>query len=97
LYEVIPWSKDADLIYEMGTWVRCYEVSLHAWNNIFFLELASSQGRLLKIYDITSNREVGLCSLIGSYSDFEGIKMLKSFGLMGGNTLFLSLKIWNLG
>jgi len=45
------------LIYDRGAWVRCYGVPLHAWDDIFFLELASSQGRLLKIDDITSNKE----------------------------------------
>ena len=37
--------------------MRCYVVPLHAWNNIFFLELASSHGRLLKIDEVTINKE----------------------------------------
>ena len=52
-----PWSKDACVPYERGAWVRCYGVPLHAWNDIFFLELASSRGRLLKIEDATVNKD----------------------------------------
>ncbi|GAU44567.1 hypothetical protein TSUD_367230 [Trifolium subterraneum] len=52
-----PWSLEADSVYERGAWVRCYGVLVHAWNDIFFAELAETQGRLLKIDDVTSNKE----------------------------------------
>jgi hypothetical protein len=52
-----PWSLEADSVYERGAWVRCYGVPVHAWNDIFFAELAETQGRLLKIDDVTSNKE----------------------------------------
>ena len=52
-----PWSQDASVSYERGAWIRCYGVPLHAWNDIFFLELASTRGRLLKIDDTTVNKE----------------------------------------
>jgi len=44
--------------YERGAWVRCYGVPLQAWNNIFFLELAATQGRLLKIDDCNINKDM---------------------------------------
>jgi len=70
-----PWKKDVDVPYERGAWVRCYGVPLHAWNNIFFLELASSHGRLLKIDEVTINkRKNGFCSVIDCYFYFERIK-----------------------
>ena len=37
--------------------MRCFGVPLHAWNYIFFLELASTRCRLLKIDDVTVNKE----------------------------------------
>jgi hypothetical protein len=52
-----PWTKDASVPYERGAWVECYGVPLHSWNDIFFLELASTRGRLLKIDDVTVNKE----------------------------------------
>jgi len=52
-----PWTLDSIVIYERGAWVRCYGVPLHVWNNIFFLELATTQGRLLKIDDCTINKD----------------------------------------
>nr|ABN08666.1 RNA-binding region RNP-1 (RNA recognition motif) [Medicago truncatula] len=52
-----PWTKDIKVQYEMGAWVRCYGVPLHAWNDIFFLELAATCGRLLKIDDVTVNKD----------------------------------------
>jgi len=51
------WSKDSNMPYERGAWIRCYGVPLHAWNDIFFLELASTRGRLLKIDDATVKKE----------------------------------------
>ncbi|GAU35351.1 hypothetical protein TSUD_337430 [Trifolium subterraneum] len=45
-----------DVIYERGAWVHCFGVLVHAWNNIFFAELAESHGRLLKIDECTSNK-----------------------------------------
>jgi hypothetical protein len=38
--------------------VRFYGVPLHAWNGIFFLELASTQCRLLKTDDVTINKDI---------------------------------------
>ncbi|GAU41532.1 hypothetical protein TSUD_140630 [Trifolium subterraneum] len=53
----IPWSREADRSYVRGAWVRCYGIPVHAWNPIFFAELAETQGRLLKIEESTVNRE----------------------------------------
>lgn len=52
-----PWMLDSIVNYERGAWVRCYGVPLHVWNDIFFLELAATQGRLLKIDDCTTNKD----------------------------------------
>lgn len=52
-----PWTLDSIVNYERGSWVRCYGVPLHVWNEIFFLELAATQGRLLKIDDCTTNKD----------------------------------------
>ena len=52
-----PWTKETIVNYERGAWVRCYGVPIQAWNNIFFLELAATQGLLLKIDDFTINKD----------------------------------------
>ncbi|GAU27978.1 hypothetical protein TSUD_373730 [Trifolium subterraneum] len=57
LEECSPWMKVSSVNYERGAWVRCYGVPLHAWNNIFFAELAETQGRFLDIDDCTVNKE----------------------------------------
>jgi hypothetical protein len=38
-------------------WLSCYGISIHAWNSVFFVELASIFGRLLKIDDPTLLKE----------------------------------------
>jgi len=53
-----PWTNGTIVNYERGAWGRCYGVPLQAWNNIFFLELAATQGRLLKTDDCTINRDM---------------------------------------
>lgn len=57
LDECRPWTKETVVNYERGAWVRCFGVPLQAWNNIFFLELVTTQGRLLKIDDCTINKD----------------------------------------
>ncbi|GAU18424.1 hypothetical protein TSUD_203130 [Trifolium subterraneum] len=54
--DVKQWTLADDVIYERCAWVRCFGVPVHAWNNIFFAELAESHGRLLKIDECTSNK-----------------------------------------
>jgi len=56
LYDCRPWSKDSDLLYERGAWVRCYGIPLHAWNIRFFALIASCKGRLLKVDECTVNK-----------------------------------------
>ncbi|GAU27365.1 hypothetical protein TSUD_55180 [Trifolium subterraneum] len=57
LVDCKPWSANDEVVYERGAWVRCYGVPVHAWNNIFFAELAESQGRLLQVDDCTLKKE----------------------------------------
>jgi len=53
---LVRWSKDV-LIRERGAWVRIYGVLLHAWNYDFFKLCVMDCGRLLKIDDITLERD----------------------------------------
>lgn len=39
LYDCCAWSKDNNMVYERTVWVRCYGISLHAWNFHFFILL----------------------------------------------------------
>ena len=52
----VRWSKDVS-IRERGAWVHIYGVSLHAWNNDFFKLCVMDCGHLLKIDDITLERD----------------------------------------
>jgi hypothetical protein len=52
----VRWRKDM-LIRERGAWVRIYGVPLHAWNYDFFKLCVMDCGRLLKIDDITMDRD----------------------------------------
>jgi len=52
----VQWNKDT-LIRERGAWVRVYGVPLHAWNIDFFKLCVLDCGRLLKVDDITSDRD----------------------------------------
>ncbi|GAU44846.1 hypothetical protein TSUD_400470 [Trifolium subterraneum] len=54
--DVKQWTLADDVVYERGAWVCCFGIPVHAWNNIFFAELAESHGRLLKIFECTSNK-----------------------------------------
>ncbi|GAU41049.1 hypothetical protein TSUD_374030 [Trifolium subterraneum] len=51
-----PWSRESLQSYERGAWVRCYGTPVNAWNSLFFAELVSTQGRLLKIEDCSANK-----------------------------------------
>ena len=52
----VRWNKDT-LVRERGAWVRIYGVPLHAWNYEFFKLCVYDSGRLLKIDDITLDRD----------------------------------------
>jgi len=52
----VRWTKDT-LVRERGAWVRIYGVPLHAWNYEFFKLCVYDSGRLLKIDDITLDRD----------------------------------------
>lgn len=52
----IHWNKD-NLIRERGAWVRIYRVPLHAWNLDFFKLCVLDCGRLLKVDDMTLDRD----------------------------------------
>jgi len=52
----VRWSKDL-LVRERGAWVRIYGVPLHAWNYDFFKLCVIDCGRLLRIDDITLERD----------------------------------------
>ena len=52
----VRWSKDV-LVRERGAWVRIYGVPLHAWNYDFFKLCVMDCGRLLRIDDITLERD----------------------------------------
>ncbi|GAU46155.1 hypothetical protein TSUD_401590 [Trifolium subterraneum] len=54
---ITPWTSDDMRSYVRGAWVRCYGIPLHAWNPIFFAEIAESQGRLLKVDECTLNKD----------------------------------------
>jgi len=52
----VTWNKDT-LVHERGAWVRIYGVPLHAWNYEFFKLCVFDCGRLLKVDDITVDRD----------------------------------------
>jgi len=52
----VRWNKDM-LFRERGAWVRIYGVPLHAWNIDFFKLCVLDCGRLLKVDDITVDRD----------------------------------------
>jgi len=52
----VRWNKDT-LVRERGAWVRIYGVPLHAWNFEFFKLCVYDCGRLLKVDDITLDRD----------------------------------------
>jgi len=52
----VRWSKDM-LVRERGAWVRIYGVPLHAWNYDFFKLCVMDCGRLLRVDDITLERD----------------------------------------
>jgi len=52
----VRWNKDT-LVRERGAWVRIYGVPLHAWNYEFFKLCVYDCGRLLRIDDITLDRD----------------------------------------
>ena len=54
----VRWNKDT-LVRERGAWVRIYGVPLHAWNYEFFKLCVYDCGQLLRIDDITLDREIG--------------------------------------
>ncbi|GAU51009.1 hypothetical protein TSUD_377370 [Trifolium subterraneum] len=57
LEDITPWTSDDMRSYVRGAWVRCYRIPLHAWNPIFFAEIAELQGRLLKVDECTLNKD----------------------------------------
>jgi len=64
------WTKDT-MVRERGAWLRIFGVPLHAWNYDFFKLCVYDCGRLLKVDDITLDRDrfdyarvlVSTCSL----------------------------------
>ena len=52
----LRWNKDK-LVHERGAWVRIYGVPLHAWNYDFFKLCVYDCGRLLRLDDITLDRD----------------------------------------
>ena len=52
----IRWNKET-LIRERGAWVRIYGVPLHAWNIIFLKLCVIDCGRLLRVDDVTMDRD----------------------------------------
>jgi len=52
----VKWNKDI-LIRERGAWVRIYGVPLHAWNSNFFKLCVFDCGRLLRVDEVTVEKE----------------------------------------
>ena len=52
----VRWNKDT-LVRERGAWVRIYGVPLHAWNYDFFKLCVCDCGRLMRVDDITLDRD----------------------------------------
>jgi len=52
----VRWTKDTT-VRERGAWVRIFGVPLHAWNFDFFKLCVYDCGRLLKVDDITLDRD----------------------------------------
>lgn len=50
------WNTDF-LVQERGAWARIYGVPLHAWNNDFFKLSVMDRGHLLRVDDITVEKE----------------------------------------
>ena len=70
----VRWNKDT-LVRERGAWVRIYGVPLHAWNYDIFKLCVYDCGRLLKIDDITLDREhFGYARVLVATSSLEIIK-----------------------
>jgi len=46
------------VLYKKGDSLRCYGIPVHARNSVFFTELTSFFGRLLKIDDQTLNKNM---------------------------------------
>jgi len=75
-----PWSRDYVVLYERGAWLRCYHIPIHAWNSVFFTDLSSFFGRLLKIDDQTLNKNkmdyarlLIFTSIVKELNSFENI------------------------
>lgn len=70
----VPWNKDA-LVRERGAWVCIYGVPLHAWNIDFFKLCVLDCGRLLRVDDITLDRDrFDYARILLSTSSLEIIK-----------------------
>ena len=52
----VRWTKDT-LVRERGAWLRIYGVPLHAWNYDFFKLCVYDCGRLMRIDDVTLDRD----------------------------------------
>lgn len=54
--EVRKWSP-GEIDNERLTWVRCYGIPVHAWNNDFFRSLVFGTGEFLNVDDNTEKRK----------------------------------------
>jgi hypothetical protein len=80
LERVVPWSPVL-ISNHRATWLRCYEVPLHAWGVDLFRALAFKFGRFIDIDEQTKNMEK---------CDFTRVKLLT--GEM--KVIDLSILLW---
>jgi len=75
--------------------VHCYGIPIHAWNNVFFVEMVSVLGRLLKIDDQTINKEMLDFARLHITSKIlkKNLIFLKIFRLTARNIRFVLLRI----
>jgi len=90
----VRWNKDT-LVRERGAWVRIYGVPLHAWNFEFFKLCVYDCGRLLKVDDITLDRDrFDYARVLVSTSSLDIIKSLANVLVDGVLFEFKIIEEW---
>ena len=92
----VRWNKDT-LVRERGAWLRIYGVTLHAWNYDFFKLCVYDCGRLLRIDDITLDRDrFDYARVLVSTSSLDIIKREASIVVDGVLFEFQIIEEWGL-
>ena len=96
LSKPVRWNKDT-VLRERGAWVRIYGVPLHAWNYDFFKLCVYDCGRLLRIDDITLDRDrFDYARVLVSTSSLDIIKTEARVVVDGALLKFKLIEEWGL-